>query len=96
MDVSIIIPSYKGGDDFIEVLQRIFNQNTKFVYEVIVIDSGSSKDELLQLLNFPIILKQIPNKDFNHGGTRDFGASLAKGKYLIYMNQDTLPADNSW
>jgi len=35
----------------------------------------------------------VNKNDFDHGGTRRFGASQSKADILIYMTQDAIPAD---
>ena len=49
MDVTIVIPAKNGGKLFDRVLERVFNQETEYEYEVICVDSGS-KDETLSII----------------------------------------------
>ena len=35
----------------------------------------------------------LEQADFDHGGTRDWGAGLSDGDYLLFLTQDALPAD---
>jgi rhamnosyltransferase len=77
-------------------MNAVFSQQTKYTYEVIVIDSGS-KDGTLRILNkYPIKLFQIPPGDFNHGETRNLGANYSSNgvKYLVYLSQDATPIDD--
>lgn len=96
-DVSIIIPAKNGDKTIKRVLSAIYSQSTKLKFEVLVIDSGST-DHTLKILNeYPVKLQQIPEEQFSHSGTRNLGASLATGtKYLIFLNQDAVPADELW
>ena len=41
-------------------------------------------------------LYEILPSDFGHGKTRNYGASLAKGEFLVFITQDALPANNYW
>lgn len=95
-DVSIIIPTKDAGEEFIACLDGIFEQATKFSFEVIVIDSGSKDKTPETASNYPIRLKHIKPEEFGHGKTRNLGASIARGKYLVYLSQDAIPADNKW
>jgi rhamnosyltransferase len=46
--------------------------------------------------HLPVTLYEIPPRSFNHGGTRNFGASLAQGKHLVFLSQDAEPANELW
>ena len=96
LKVSIIVLTKNGGSDIERCLGGIFVQDTDVAYEVIVIDSGSSDNTLEIVAKFPVRLVEIKPQEFGHGRTRNFGASLAKGKYLVYLVQDAYPANEHW
>ena len=39
---------------------------------------------------------EIPPERFNHGGTRNLGASLAAGELLVFLSQDAEPLGTDW
>lgn len=96
MDVSIVIPTKNGGPLFKEVLKAVFDQDTSYMYEVICVDSGSNDDTVETIKKYNCILKEIPKEEFGHGKTRNLGASLGTGKYIVFITQDALPAHNKW
>ncbi len=96
IEISIIIPSFRGGERFFNLLDILFAQSTSRKYEVIVVDSGSSEYELSRILNYNVRLFKIPNCCFNHGNTRDLGARYSKGRVLVFLNQDAIPGSESW
>lgn len=96
MDVSIVIPTKNGGKLFDEVLTMIDNQKTKYSYEVICVDSGSSDDTLTYIKKHNCLLKQIPKEEFGHGKTRNLGASLGTGEFIVFITQDAKPASEYW
>jgi len=94
--ISIIL-LVKNGQTFLEeVLEGVFSQRIKDEFEVIAIDSGSTDRSKEILTRFPVRLKEIPPEAFNHGETRNLGASLSHGDYLVYLTQDAIPLDDTW
>ncbi len=96
MDASVVIPTWNGGELLDRTLSAIFAQRTAKRFEVVVIDSGSRPDTLAVLRRHPIVLREIPNSEFDHGLTRDLGAGIATGEFLLFVNQDATPASDDW
>lgn len=96
MDVTIVIPTKNGGNLLDDVLTQIDNQKTQYSYEVVCVDSGSSDNTIDIIKKHQCILKQIPKEEFGHGKTRNLGASLGTGKYIIFITQDAKPANEKW
>lgn len=96
MDVTIVIPTKNAGDNFKDVLEMIFNQNTEFEYEVICVDSGSNDNTIDIIKSFPVKLYQIEPKEFGHGKTRNFGATKGTGEFIVFITQDALPVNKYW
>ncbi len=95
IDVSIIILTRNAGTFFKNVLTNVFKQDYE-EYEVIVIDSSSDDDTVNIAKQFPVKIIVIDPKDFGHGKTRNFGAKIAKGKFLVFLTQDAVPRNSSW
>lgn len=96
MDVSIVIPTKNGGELFDRVLTMIDCQKTEYSYEVICVDSGSTDSTVDTIKKHNCILKEIPKEEFGHGKTRNLGASLGTGEYIIFITQDALPCNEHW
>jgi rhamnosyltransferase len=99
--VSVIIPTYNGGDILLAVLAMVCSQEVDFRYSIVIIDSGSTDGTLSHLKridaeNENVILRQIPKAEFGHGKTRNLGASLTNSEYIAYITQDALPTDRNW
>lgn len=94
---SVVIPTYNGGELFKEVMSKIQEQITPWNYEILVLDSESNDGtaEYVQSLE-GVTYKKILKKDFNHGATRNVGAELAKGEFVAFITQDSLPKNNKW
>lgn len=96
MDVTIVIPTKNAGKLLDKVLSRVFRQETSYEYEVICVDSGSKDGTLDVIRKYPCRLVQIAAEDFGHGKTRNYGASLGTGEYIVFLTQDALPASKKW
>lgn len=95
-DVSIVILTKNGKGYIQSVLDSIFAQRTTYSFEVIVIDSGSTDSTVQIIKKYPVRLKEISAFEFGHGKTRNYGASIARGKYVIFLTQDAVPTNENW
>ena len=95
-NISIIILVKNGGAYLEEVLGAVFSQRIDDEFEVVAVDSGSTDHSLEVLAGFPVRIHKIPSPVFNHGETRNLGASLSRGGYLVYLTQDALPGNEEW
>lgn len=88
-NISIIIPVYNASKLLNRCLDSIFNQETQYSYEVILVDDGSSDNsvELIKARKEPnIVLFQQQNA--GPAVARNKGVELAKGKYVAFMDAD--------
>uniref|UniRef100_A0ABX1N476 Glycosyltransferase n=1 Tax=Aromatoleum buckelii TaxID=200254 RepID=A0ABX1N476_9RHOO len=97
MHASIIIPVKNGGALYRNVLDQVLAQRAPWPFECIVLDSGSWDGSLQYTESKPDVrLKQIRSDEFGHGRTRNLGASMASGKFLVFITHDALPVDDQW
>lgn len=96
IDVSIIIPTKNGGERFPLTLEKIFSYRGKYSFEVIVVDSGSIDGTVDIASKYDVRLFKIKPEEFGHGKTRNYAASLSRGRYLIFITQDAIPKDADW
>ncbi|MBR5564872.1 MAG: glycosyltransferase family 2 protein [Roseburia sp.] len=96
MDASIVIPVKNGGELLDKVLAKVFEQKTKYEYEVICVDSGSSDNTVEIVKKYPCRLYEIAPEEFGHGKTRNYGASKGTGEFIIFITQDALPVNEYW
>ncbi len=94
--ISIIVPTYNPGITTVRVLQERLNAQSIAFDELIVIDSSSSDNSTSAWSDSRVKLSIIPKDDFDHGGTRNYAASLASGDVLLFMTQDAVPANRFW
>jgi rhamnosyltransferase len=96
-EVSIIV-LMKNEERYVgETLRAIYAQKTGRPFEVIAIDSGSKDRTVAIARGFENLrLVQIRPEEFGHGKTRNFGAGLARGRFLVFNNADATPVDENW
>ena len=92
--VSVIITSYNG----LTVLEKCLQSLSKVEYdnfEIILVDNNST-DGTIEFIskNYPsiTIIKLESNKGFAE--PNNIGAKIAKGKYLLFLNNDTVVTPN--
>lgn len=96
IDVSIIIVSYNSFQLLVNCLNALISFTANIKYEIIVIDNNSSEGNISDLLSGYkdlILIKNSENKGF--GAANNQGLSLAKGKYVLLLNSDTIFIENS-
>lgn len=101
--VDIIIPTYKPDKKFLDLILALKTQ-TVLPNKIIIIntdkniwDSLNMDNKLEDILGADIkklILRHIEKKDFEHGGSRNYGISLSDAKYFICMTMDAVPENN--
>ena len=96
VEVSIIIPTRNGVAHLLKTLAMVYGQSYPRPFEVIIIDSGSVDGTLDIARRYPARLVQIRPEDFGHGTTRNLGARLAEGRYLVFITQDAVPTSDRW
>jgi glycosyltransferase involved in cell wall biosynthesis len=91
---SVVIPTYKRLPMLLRVLDALDAQNGAPEFEVIVIDDGSG-DETAKVMterrakNHALTFRSQPNS--GPGRARNHGVSLASGRYILFIGDDTVP-----
>lgn len=87
--LSIITINYNGLKDTCELIDTLpLNDET---IEVIVVDNASTQDEATELeRRYPQIIVIRSDKNLGFAGGNNLGIQAAKGKYLFFINNDTI------
>lgn len=87
--LSIITINYNGLKDTCELIDTLpLNDET---IEVIVVDNASTQDEATELeKRYPLIIVIRSDKNLGFAGGNNLGIKAAHGKYLFFINNDTI------
>lgn len=91
MDLSIVVLNYNGKEFLKGCFHSIFKNTKKIDFEVILVDNASTDGSVEYIKKeFPKV-KIIENKE-NVGFAKgnNIGVSMASGKYIIILNNDTI------
>lgn len=95
MDVSVIIVNYNTKELTKNCIDSIFGNTSGITFEVILVDNASTdgsvelfeKDDRIQFIEC--------GENFGFGRANNLGYQFANGKYLFFLNSDTLLVNNA-
>ena len=100
--VSIIIPSHEQPEVLRACVESIFEKTTYDNYEVLLIENNSKNpatfacyDELVERFGERLRVERYEHP-FNFSAICNYGVSLAKGDYLLLLNNDTKLITENW
>lgn len=96
LDLSVIIPVYNYVDIIEQNILSILNQKTKYKYEVIIVDDGSTDGaaDILRKFENEEKIKLIFQQNGGIGAARNTGINMACGKYLMFIDCDDTVHDD--
>jgi GT2 family glycosyltransferase len=98
MDLSIIILSYNTKDLLKECLISIKKEmKSKIKFEVIVVDNASTDGSVEMVRKiFKWVKLVISKNNLGYAGGNNLGLTIAKGKYIIFLNSDVEVKSNAF
>ncbi|MGV0936464.1 glycosyltransferase family 2 protein [Empedobacter falsenii] len=96
MDISIIIVNYNTYELLKACINSIIKYTVNIDYEIIVVDNNSPERDIDQIeleYNNIRLIRNTNNSGF--GSANNIGANFAKGKYLFFLNPDTIFLNNA-
>jgi GT2 family glycosyltransferase len=96
MDISVIIVNYNTKDFLYNCLSSIYRHTKGLDFEIIVSDNGSTDGSLEMLKeHFPGVRIIATGRNIGFGAANNRGLEIAKGKYIFYLNSDTIFLNNA-
>ena len=93
--VDVMIPTYKPGQEFAELLPRLLKQ-TYPIRSIRFVTTGKQFwNPAWEQLSDKIMVEHIQPSEFDHGGTRRAMAESSDADLLLFMTQDAMPYDNA-
>ena len=86
--VSIIIVSFNAGEGLLGCLDSLARQSDQD-FEIILVDNGGNEGIRSQLVAYPLLYLAPPVNLLPSEG-RNLGASFARGRYLVFIDDDAL------
>lgn len=94
--VDVIIPVYRPDEKFYKLMERLQKQTVK-PNRIWVLQTVEAEDKTDIGLKFQcqenVMVITVEKEEFDHGGTRNLGASLSDAEYILFMTQDAVPCD---
>lgn len=102
--ISIIIPNKDHIDDLKRCINSILEKSTYDNYEIIVVENNSTEKTTFDYYkqiedNAKITVVTYNSKEgesFNYSKVNNYGASFAKGDYILLLNNDTEVITVNW
>src|SRR6266540_1951747 len=92
MDFSIVIPTFNRLPMLLRVLEALERQQEGPDFEVVVVNDGST-DDTDRVLSQRAGLVYRAQANAGPGRARNLGVSLARGKFVIFIGDDTVPEE---
>jgi GT2 family glycosyltransferase len=98
--VSIIIPFKDKADLLEQCVESIIEKSTYKNFEILLLSNNSvekeTDDYLKTLTNEKRCRVEYWDNPFNYSAINNYGASIAKGEYLVLLNNDTKILTDDW
>lgn len=95
--IDVIIPVYRPDEKLERLIEKLGVQTMKPAHVLFLQTmTGDSEDERVgEILKRAENVRIVPvdKNEFDHGGTRNQGASLSEAEYMLFMTQDAVPED---
>lgn len=95
MDVSIILVNFNTREMTMQCIDSIFEHTSKVSFEIILVDNDSHDGSQEAFSNDKRIIFVESGSNLGFGRANNLGLNYAKGKYVFFLNTDTLLKNNA-
>lgn len=89
MDLSIVIVNHNTKNLTTQTVESVIDTTTGIDYEIIVVDNSSKAKEYFKSNDPRVrVIPKVENKGFGHAC--NIGAETAIGRYVLFLNSDTI------
>ncbi len=96
MSIALVMPTWNAGPLLDEVLAAVLAQKGPGFDELVAVDSGSRDGTVERLQRAGFKVHGIPQREFDHGRTRDLGISLTTSEHVVLLVQDATLQGADW
>ena len=91
--IDIVIPVYKPGSEFSDLIKRLMHQTVVPEHIFIMQTIRDESEIMVQSMDERIRIIPVMQSEFDHGGTRALGMDKSTAEFVLMMTQDAVPAD---
>lgn len=89
VDLSIVMINYNKKALTEQAIQSVLNSKPHISFEIIIVDNSSDLSEVYNCIYQNVrIIKEVENRGF--GNACNIGVRQAYGKYILFLNNDTI------
>jgi rhamnosyltransferase len=94
--VAVVIVARNEAKNIEKCLGSIFSQKGDWNLDVVLVDSSSDDGTPDLARKFPVTVHSIKREEFHHGRSRNLGASIGAGDFLVFLQGDAWAASETW
>ncbi|RPI67227.1 MAG: glycosyltransferase, partial [Ignavibacteriae bacterium] len=95
-DVSVLIVNYNVKDYLLQCLRSVMASEGIVTYEIVVVDNASSDNSVAELQpEFPNVVWMPLSENVGFGRGNNAGLDVCKGRYVLFLNPDTIIAQDT-
>ena len=95
LDISIVVLSFNTKDILLNCLRSVYDNTHGIEFEVIVVDNASTDGTPEAVKeSFPQAVLVVNKSNLGFSGGNNRGIQIARGRYVVLLNSDTLLTEN--
>lgn len=93
--IDVVIPVYKPDEKLKHLVSHLRKQTIKPNRILLIHTEAGDTEQINEAFGSieTVEIYHIKKEEFDHGGTRNYGASLSDSPFILFMTQDAVPVD---